>query len=130
SPAPRSIRARPRPAGRRGRPRRRAASAGSAATRPVPGPDVMSGRRPLAVALRYEAPHAPKVVAVGRGALGERIVETARAHGVPLETNAPLAEALAGVEVETEIPIELYEAMAVILAFILRAARPAPGLRP
>jgi len=87
-------------------------------------------KRPLAVALRYEAPHAPKVVAVGRGALGERIVETARAHGVPLETNAPLAEALARVELETKIPVELYEAMAVILAFILRAARPAPGLAP
>src|SRR6185312_14508977 len=120
----------PGPAGRGDAACRRAASAGSAAARPLPGPDLMSEKRPLAVALRYEAPHAPKVVAVGRGALGERIVEAARAHGVPLETNAPLAEALAGVEVETEIPIELYEAMAVILAFILRAARPAPGLRP
>ena len=92
----------------------------------------MSGppRRPLAVALRYDAPHAPKVVAVGHGALGERIIETARAHGVPLETNAPLAEALSHVEVESEIPVELYEAMAVILAFILRAASRAPGLRP
>ena len=51
-------------------------------------------KSPLAVALTYEAPHAPRVVAVGRGELGQRIIDTAREHGVPLETNAPLAEAL------------------------------------
>ena len=90
-------------------------------------------KRPLAVALRYEAPHAPKVVAVGRGEVGQRIIDTARAHGVPLETNAALAEALSTVELESEIPEALYEAMAVIIAFILRAAEaPAPArpLRP
>lgn len=88
-------------------------------------------KTPLAVALTYEAPHAPRVVAVGRGELGQRIIDTARAHGVPLETNALLAEALATVELETEIPEQLYEAMAVIIGFILRASTtpPAPSLR-
>ncbi len=80
------------------------------------------GRSTLAVALRYEAPGAPKVVAVGRGDLGQRIIDTAREHGVPIEENAPLAEALATIEVETEIPRELYVAIATILAFILRAS--------
>jgi flagellar biosynthesis protein len=86
----------------------------------------------LAVALTYEAPDAPRVVAVGRGELGQRIIDTAREHGVPLETNAPLAEALSTVELETEIPEQLYEAMAVIIAFILRASQTptAPPLRP
>jgi flagellar biosynthesis protein len=86
----------------------------------------------LAVALTYEAPDAPRVVAVGRGELGQRIIDTAREHGVPLETNAPLAEALSAVELETEIPEQLYEAMAVIIAFILRASQTptAPPLRP
>ena len=83
---------------------------------------------PLAVALTYEAPHAPRVVAVGRGELGQRIIDTAREHGVPLETNAPLAEALSTIELETEIPERLYEAMAVILAFILRASQTPPAL--
>jgi flagellar biosynthesis protein len=89
-------------------------------------------KRPLAVALRYEAPDAPRVVAVGRGELGQRIIDTARENGVPLETNPALAEALSTIEVETEIPIELYEAMAVILAFILRASETAraPALKP
>jgi flagellar biosynthesis protein len=85
-------------------------------------------KTPLAVALTYEAPHAPRVVAVGRGELGQRIIDTAREHGVPLETNAPLAEALSTIELETEIPEQLYEAMAVILAFILRASQTPPAL--
>ncbi|WP_372786071.1 EscU/YscU/HrcU family type III secretion system export apparatus switch protein [Phenylobacterium sp.] len=86
----------------------------------------------LAVALKYDAPGAPKVVAVGRGDLGQRIIDVAREHGVPLEENAPLAEALSTVEVETEIPRELYAAIATILAFILRASatRGAAPLRP
>jgi flagellar biosynthesis protein len=89
-------------------------------------------KTPLAVALTYEAPHAPRVVAVGRGELGQKIIDTAREHGVPLETNAPLAEALSTIELETEIPEQLYEAMAVIIAFILRASQtpPAMPLRP
>ena len=85
-------------------------------------------KRLLAVALKYEAPDAPKVVAVGRGELGQRIIDAAREHGVPLETNAPLAEALSTIEIETEIPEQLYEAMAVIIGFILRASTTPPAL--
>jgi flagellar biosynthesis protein len=83
----------------------------------------MTGDKPtLAVALKYDAPRAPRVVAVGRGELGQRIIDTAREHGVPLEANAPLAEALSRVELETEIPEQLYQAVAAIIAFILRAS--------
>ena len=86
----------------------------------------------LAVALKYDAPHAPKVVAIGRGELGQRIIDTAREHGVPLEENPALAEALSKIELETEIPEALYQAVAVIIAFILRAAEAprAQTLRP
>ena len=79
----------------------------------------------LAVALRYDAPNAPKVVAVGRGELGERIIATAREHGVPLEHNPALAEALSTIELDEAIPEALYQAVAVIIAFIMRAAGPA-----
>lgn len=85
---------------------------------------------PLAVALRYDAPDAPKVVAVGRGELGRRIIDAAREHGVPLETNPALAEALATIELDSQIPEALYEAVAVIIAFILNAARQPPGSAP
>lgn len=78
---------------------------------------------PLAVALRYDAPDAPKVVAVGRGELGQRIIDTAREHGVPLESNPALAEALSTIELDAAIPEALYEAVAAIIAFILSAAR-------
>ena len=80
-------------------------------------------RRTLAVALDYQAPHAPRVVASGREVIGEKIIETARAHGVPIEQNAPLAQALSSIELEDEIPERLYEAVAEILAFVLSAAR-------
>ena len=74
----------------------------------------------LAVALAYDKPRAPRVVAMGRGWLGEKIVEAARAHGVPLQQDAALAEALATVELETEIPVELYRAVALVIGFVLR----------
>jgi len=74
----------------------------------------------LAVALAYEKPRAPRVVAMGRGWLGEKIIEAAQAHGVPLEQNPALAEALATVELQTEIPEELYRAVALVIGFVLR----------
>ena len=82
----------------------------------------MTPARPLAVALDYEEGGVPRVVAVGRGVVGEKIIETARAHGVPLEENAALAEALSTIELEAEIPEALYRAVAEILGFILRAS--------
>lgn len=77
---------------------------------------------PLAVALHYEkgSNEAPRVVAKGKGAVGEKIIETARTHGVPIEENAGLAGALSEVELGDEIPVELYKAVAEVLTFILR----------
>ena len=78
-------------------------------------------KRTLAVALTYDKPAAPRVVAMGRGWLGEKIIETARAHGVPLQQNPALAEALATVELDSEIPEDLYRAVAEVIGFVLRA---------
>ena len=78
------------------------------------------GKQSLAVALAYEKPRAPRVVAMGRGWLGEKIIETAEAHGVPLQRDPALAEALAQVELDTEIPVELYRAVAVVIGYVLR----------
>jgi flagellar biosynthesis protein len=76
----------------------------------------------LAVALTYERPHAPRVVAKGRGELGEEIIKTARKHGIAMEQNPALAEALSHVELDEQIPKELYRAVATVLGFILRAS--------
>lgn len=77
----------------------------------------------LAVALAYGAPNTPRVVAIGHGQLGERIIETARAHGVPLEENPPLAQALSTIELDEEIPQALYVAVAQILSFLVQPER-------
>jgi flagellar biosynthesis protein len=77
-------------------------------------------RTTLAVALAYEKPRAPRVVAMGRGWLGQKIIETAEAHGVPLQRDPALAEALAQVELDTEIPEALYRAVAVVIGYVLR----------
>ncbi len=82
----------------------------------------MSDKRQIAVALKYDGAGAPKVVATGRGQIGEKIIATAREHGVPLSENAPLAEALSTLELETEIPERLYVAVAEVLAFLLRSS--------
>ena len=78
---------------------------------------------PTAIALVYEKPGAPRVVAKGNGEIGRKIIEVAKAHGVPIEKNAGLAAALSGVELEQEIPAELYRAVAEVLAFVLRVNR-------
>lgn len=83
-------------------------------------------RAPLAVALHYNGRGAPRVVAKGRGRVGARILEAAEAHGVPMERNPALAEALSRVELEDEIPAPLYVAVAEILGFLMRASAGMP----
>jgi flagellar biosynthesis protein len=82
----------------------------------------MSGetKNQLAVALHYDKAGAPRVVAKGRGSVGARIVEVARAHDIPIEENEVLAGALSNVELGDEIPAELYKAVAEVLIFVLR----------
>ncbi len=79
---------------------------------------------PLAVALQYDtsAVPVPRVVAKGRGETGEAILALAREHGVPIEENAALAEALSQVDLGEDIPEALYRAVAEVLIFILRAS--------
>ena len=74
----------------------------------------------LAVALHYDRTGAPRVIAKGRGSLGEKIIEIARANRIPIEENEVLAGALSHVELGDEIPAELYKAVAEVLVFVLR----------
>ncbi len=76
--------------------------------------------RTLAVALHYEAPDAPRVVATGRGHVGQRIIDVARENGVPLEQNPALAEALSTIPLDDHIPEQLYVAVAEVIGFIMR----------
>jgi len=77
-------------------------------------------KRQLAVALHYEkGSGAPRVLAKGKGAIGAKIIEVARANDVPIEENAVLAGALSNVEIGDEIPEDLYKAVAEVLIFVL-----------
>ena len=75
---------------------------------------------PLAVALHYDRTGAPRVVAKGKGALGEKIVEIAKEHDIPIQENEVLAGALSNVELGDEIPADLYKAVAEVLIFVMR----------
>jgi flagellar biosynthesis protein len=74
----------------------------------------------LAVALQYDRSGAPRVVAKGKGSLGDKIIEVAKANNIPIEENEVLAGALSNVELGEEIPAELYKAVAEVLIFVLR----------
>ena len=79
-------------------------------------------KSPKAVALKYDDKKnkAPRVIATGRGDIAEKIIEVAKAHNVPLYEDKNLAQLLEALELETEIPPELYRAVAEVLAFIYR----------
>ena len=85
-----------------------------------------------AVALKYDAGEgaAPLCVAKGLDDLALRLRASALEAGVPVVENPPLARALyAVVEIEAEIPVEHYEAVAKIIGFVMGKAKPRPALR-
>jgi flagellar biosynthesis protein len=77
-------------------------------------------KKPIAVALHYDHTGAPRVTAKGKGAIGAKIIEVAKAHDIPIEENEVLAGALSHVDIGEEIPAELYKAVAEVLVFVLR----------
>lgn len=77
----------------------------------------------LAVALKYDRSKsaAPVVVAKGARKVAERIKAIAQEHGIPIVENVPLAQALyKTVEIGREIPVNLYKAVAEVLAYVYR----------
>ena len=72
-----------------------------------------------AVALSYDPDDdAPKVVATGKGALAEKIIEEAKQAKVPVHKDCKLADTLSRLEIGELIPPELYEVVAEILVFV------------
>ena len=81
---------------------------------------IVDTKRQIAVALLYDKQGAPVVVAKGKGTIGAKIIELAKAHDIPIEENEVLAGALSNIELGDEIPEELYKAVAEVLVFVLR----------
>lgn len=90
----------------------------------IPGADVViTNPTRLAVALKFDADEmdAPIVVAKGAGEIAKKIRELAAEHGIPLVEEKPLARALyKTVEIDQSIPVELYRAVAEVLAYVYR----------
>ena len=80
--------------------------------------------RALAVALKY-APGdaAPTVVAKGRGLIAEEIISRAREHGIFVHESPELVALLSQVDLDGQIPAELYIAVAELLAWIYQVER-------
>ena len=81
-----------------------------------------SGRK-TAVALQYnrDAMSAPQVVAKGRGIVAERLIAMARENNIPIVEDKLLVEMLDQLDVNREIPGELYQVVAEILVAIYKA---------
>lgn len=74
-----------------------------------------------AVALQYnEKNNAPKVVAKGNGFIADNIIKAAKQNSVPVYKNKTLAGMLMAVELDREIPPDLYTAVAEVLAYVYR----------
>lgn len=76
-----------------------------------------------AVAIHYErgGEEAPLVVASGKGAVAEQILQLAFAHGIKVREDAELVEILSLVDVDSPIPLEAFTAVAEILSYVYKA---------
>jgi flagellar biosynthesis protein len=85
--------------------------------------------RRRATALHYGGGEgAPKVVAQGQDLIADKILELARAAGVPIREDAALVNAMASLDIGQEIPEDLYVAVAEALAWAYRLDRKARGM--
>ena len=75
-----------------------------------------------AVALKYEAErdNAPRVIAKGRGHVAEHILETAQKNSVPVYQDKTLVNMLMALEIDREVPPELYKAIAEVMAYVYK----------
>jgi len=81
-------------------------------------------KRKSAIALAYQAGNtAPRVVAKGRGLIAQAIIERAKEHGVFVHESEDLVSILMQVELDENIPPQLYQAVAELLAWIYRLER-------
>ncbi len=80
----------------------------------------MPDRRDVTAALKYTGDGAPRVVAAGKGHIADSILARAREAGVPVHQDPKLATALAELALGSEVPEELWAAVAEVLAWAYR----------
>lgn len=77
-------------------------------------------RRNRAVSLKYrpESDSAPRVTAKGKGKIAEKIIKIAKEHDIYIHEDPDLIEALSQLDINDEIPPDLYFVAAELLAFV------------
>lgn len=85
--------------------------------------------RKEAVALSYNKSRqdAPRVLAKGKGLIAEGILERANEHNIPVHEDGSLVELLGKLNINEQIPEDLYQAVAEVFAFIYKADQTASG---
>ena len=85
----------------------------------------MQVNKKKAVALGYNRSqdNAPKVLASGAGEIANRIIDLAKEHDIPIKEDPDLIEILSKVEVDQEIPPNLYKAVAEIFSFLYKITK-------
>ena len=76
-----------------------------------------------AVALGYNKEKAPKVLASGKGVIAENIIAAAQKNNITIKEDKDLAEILSKIDIDQEIPPNLYRAIAEIFSFLYRATQ-------
>ncbi|MFO7752565.1 MAG: EscU/YscU/HrcU family type III secretion system export apparatus switch protein [Desulfobacteraceae bacterium] len=79
-----------------------------------------AGHKKKAVALTYDKARddSPRVKAKGEGIIAEKIIDVARKHDVPVKDDPDLIEILSKLDIDEQIPPEIYVAVAELLAFV------------
>jgi flagellar biosynthesis protein len=81
-----------------------------------------TNRQKQVVALRYEPKkdRAPRIAGKGRGHVAEKLLELARQHNIPIRQDKNLLQILSHLDLHQEVPPDVYQAVAEILAFVYR----------
>jgi len=80
----------------------------------------MDKKKLKAAAIQYDPQKhaAPVVTAKGSGVIAEKIISLAKQHKIPIREDAALVQVLSRLDLDTQIPAELYRAVAEVLAFV------------
>ncbi|EAT99499.1 MULTISPECIES: FlhB-like flagellar biosynthesis protein [Campylobacter] len=80
----------------------------------------VSKKKAVALGYNREKNSAPKVLATGSGEIANKIISLAREHEIPIKEDPDLIEILSKVEIDQEIPPNLYKAVAEIFSFLYK----------
>ena len=84
-------------------------------------PKIDSRQKAVALSDQEQSGTRPRVVASGEGGVAEQIIQLAWANDIKVREDADLVEILSAIDVESEIPIEAFAAVAEILSYVYRA---------